>query len=382
VRVQLLDPSAYTPQYDHGLARGLAAAGADVRLITSRYLWSPMPAPEGFELDEAFYPRAMARSRGALARKALKLAEHVPGMLRVRREAERADVQHWQWLAVELLDTLLLPRPPVRVLTLHNARKGTLQSVRLRDRFEGAATALQRRLAHQMDAVVVHTREGVAYLEQELGLPPGRAHHIPHGALDYLTRLPSERPLPPELAAVEAPVVLMFGIVRPYKGLEVLLEAFRELAGAELWVVGRADMPMGPFHEQARAAAGRVRFVTRHVDDDELPALFRRADVVALPYRSIDQSGVLQAALAFGKPVVMSAVGGFPEVAEHGAGVLVPPGDPAALTAALAELLEDERRREDLAAAARAAAAGPYSWEEIGRRTLALYRSLDSDGRA
>jgi glycosyltransferase involved in cell wall biosynthesis len=379
VRVTLLDPSAYTPQYDHGLARGLAQAGAEVRLVTSRYLWSEMPPAEGFELVESFYPRAMRASRGALARKALKLAEHPSGMLALRRAAGEADVHHWQWLAMEPLDTLVLPRPRTRVLTLHNARKGTLQSVRLRDRFERIATALQRRIVRQMDAVVVHTREGVAYVEEELGMPAGRTHRIPHGALDYLTRLPGERPLPPELAAVEGPVILMFGIVRPYKGLEVLLDAFRGLRGAELWVVGRSAMPMAPFHEQAGRAEGRVRFVTRHVEDEEVPALFRRADVVALPYRSIDQSGVLQTALAFGKPVVMSAVGGFPEVVqEHGAGMLVPPGDAVALAEALQTLLDDEERRAELGAAAAAAAAGPYSWEEIGRRTLALYRSLNS----
>ena len=379
VRVKLLDPSAYTPQYDHGLARGLAAAGAEVQLVTSRYLWSEMPPAEGFEVVESFYTRAMAADRGVLARKALKVAEHPADMLALRGPAGAADVHHWQWLAVEPLDTVLLPRAPARVLTLHNARKGTLQSVRLRDRFERVSTALQRRIVHQMDAVVVHTREGIAYLEDELGLPPGRAHHIPHGALDYLTRLPRERPLPEPLADVEGPVILMFGVVRPYKGLELLLEAFRELDGAELWVVGRAGMPMDAFHEQARRAPGTVRFITRHVEDEEVPALFRRADVVALPYRSIDQSGVLQTALAFGKPAVMTAVGGLPEVVEeHGAGVLVEPGNPEAFAEALRALLGDPQRREALSAAAAAAAAGPYSWEEIGRRTLALYRSLNS----
>ncbi|MFN2616893.1 MAG: glycosyltransferase, partial [Thermoleophilaceae bacterium] len=81
--------------------------------------------------------------------------------------------------------------------------------------------------------------------------------------------------------------------------------------------------------------------------------------------------------LAVAKPVVLSAVGGFREVAEdHGAGRLVPPGDPAALAAAMRELLDDPAKRAALSERAAAAAAGPFSWEGIARRTLGLYEEL------
>ena len=71
-----------------------------------------------------------------------------------------------------------------------------------------------------------------------------------------------------------------------------------------------------------------MRFVDRFVPDSQVPALMRRADVVTLPYRNIEQSGVLYTALAFGRPLVLSAIGGFPEVAELGAARTVPPADP------------------------------------------------------
>jgi glycosyltransferase involved in cell wall biosynthesis len=102
----------------------------------------------------------------------------------------------------------------------------------------------------------------------------------------------------------------------------------------------------------------------------------RRADLVALPYLNIEQSGVLYTALAFGRPLVLSDVGGFSEVDAHGAARLVPPGDAEALRAALAELLGAPASRERMAAAAAAAAAGPYSWDAIGARTVALYERL------
>jgi glycosyltransferase involved in cell wall biosynthesis len=175
---------------------------------------------------------------------------------------------------------------------------------------------------------------------------------------------------------VADPVVLFFGLLRPYKGLEVLLEAWRGFTDAELWIVGRPRMPLEPL--QARAGPG-VRFVPRFVSDAEVPAFFRRADLIVLPYsrsQRIDQSGVLATALAFGKPSVVSDVGGFGEVAATGAALAVPPDDPPALRAALAALLGQPAARSKMADAAVAAAQGPYSWDHAAHETLRIYQRL------
>jgi glycosyltransferase involved in cell wall biosynthesis len=119
-----------------------------------------------------------------------------------------------------------------------------------------------------------------------------------------------------------------------------------------------------------------VRWVPRFLPDEELAAYFRRADLVVLPYRQIDQSGVLFTARAFGAPLLLSDVGGFSELAQDGAAALVAPGDPASLAAELRRLLADAPARAALAARARAAAAGRYSWEQIAREHLALYGTL------
>jgi glycosyltransferase involved in cell wall biosynthesis len=171
-------------------------------------------------------------------------------------------------------------------------------------------------------------------------------------------------------------VVLAFGLVRPYKGTDLLIRAFAEIEDAELWVVGMPRMPMKPLRSLAENAAGRVRFIDRFVTDPEIPAYMRRADVVALPYRNIEQSGVLYTALAFGRPLLLSDVGGFGEIAAEGAARTVPSENPAALAAALRELLGDDAERERLAASAQAAARGRYSWDKIGRETMALYERL------
>jgi len=350
--------------YDHSLAAALARRGADVELVTSRFLYGPIPAERDYAVTEAFYRRATRGSHSRRVRRALKLAEHGPDMLRYRSRSREADVRHYQWLPVEPLDLLLMPPARPRVLTMHNVL-----------RREGRS--LTRRIAKRMDAVVVHTRGGAQELER-LGVGPERVRIIPHGAFDHLTRQPREAPLPDELAAVEGPVILYFGTVRPYKGVEVLLEAFRELEGAELWVVGNPlGMAMEPLHQLAAAARGRVRFVSRYVTEPEAPAFLRRADVLVLPHRRVDQSGVLFMGLAFGKPMVLSDVGGFGEVArDHGAGRLVPPEDPPALAQALRELLADPAERAALGERAAAAAAGPFSWDAIAGRTLELYEEL------
>jgi glycosyltransferase involved in cell wall biosynthesis len=79
--------------------------------------------------------------------------------------------------------------------------------------------------------------------------------------------------------------------------------------------------------------------------------------------------------------MVLSDVGGFPEVAAHGAGILVPPEDPVALAAALERVVGDEAERRSLADAAVAAAAGAYSWDTAAERTLDLYEELLEEPR-
>ncbi len=119
-----------------------------------------------------------------------------------------------------------------------------------------------------------------------------------------------------------------------------------------------------------------MRWVPRFIPDAEVAAYFRRADLVVLPYREIDQSGVLFTALAFGAPLLLSAVGGFPELAGEGAAALVEPGDAEALAGELGRLLGDRTAREALAAGARGAAAGRYAWDVIAAAHLELYGAL------
>jgi glycosyltransferase involved in cell wall biosynthesis len=195
-------------------------------------------------------------------------------------------------------------------------------------------------------------------------------HVVPHGALRPWEGAP-EQPLPGELREVEGPVVLFFGLMRPYKGLDLLLEAWREVEGAELWVAG---MPRMDLTALRAAAPPRVRWLPRFIVGGEIHALMRRASLVVLPYREIDQSGVAFTAIGAGTPLLLSDVGGFPELAATGAARTFPQGDAAALSSALRELLADPEGLEAMALHAREAAAATYSWDAVARRTLELYQ--------
>jgi glycosyltransferase involved in cell wall biosynthesis len=364
MKVHVVDPPAYTPPYDHALCTALAGIGLDVELFTSEFAYGEVPAPVGYQRHELFYRHA-AGGGGSLARRTLRLAEHAPDMQRYRGLARDADVVHFQWLTVPALDGPLLPRGRPLVLTAHD--------VLSRERIAGSH-ASQRRLYRHFDALVTHSQAGRERLIEEAGVDASRVHVIPHGAFAYLAQLP-EADLPEELTETTVPVVLYFGLIRPYKGLDVLLDAWRGIDRAELWIVGRPRLDITAL----RAAAGpSVSWVPRFVSDSELAAAFRRADLVVLPYRQIEQSGVLATALAFGVPLVLSDVGGFSEVAAAGAARLVPPGDAGALHAALVELLSDDAERVRLGAAAASLAAGAASWESVAEQTAALYAKLVS----
>jgi glycosyltransferase involved in cell wall biosynthesis len=429
VRVHVVDPSSYTPPYDHALCDALSLADTAVELFTSRFPYGPVAQPNGYVRHELFY-RAALGAPGGRVRTLSKLAQHVPDMLRYRRAAQSADVVHFQWLPVQHLDGYLLPARRARdgrrrplVLTAHD--------VLPREPRPGQLSA-QKRLYDRFDAIVVHSEHGRARLIDELGADGERVHVIPHGVFTHLAPAISEgpqavsggmdaeagvsekgdaprargghpvfesahakgehakgeRPTPNELAPDDAtsahtkakrPVVLMFGLMRPYKGIDVLLDAWRGAEGeepienAELLIAG---MPRMDISELRAVAPPNVSFDPHFVTDEELPAYFERADLVVLPYLQADQSGVLFTALAFGKPLLLSDVGGFPEMRSTGAARIVEAGDPRALGRALRELLADRATLTEMCVRARAAANGRYSWTAIAAAHVELYEHL------
>jgi D-inositol-3-phosphate glycosyltransferase len=174
-----------------------------------------------------------------------------------------------------------------------------------------------------------------------------------------------------ELGIREPRVILFFGFIKAYKGLMVLLDAVPRLRGLlgedfRVLVVGDFYEDAAPYHERIAALgiADRLTLVSGYVPNEEVPRYFTAADVVVLPYLSATQSGIVQIAYRYDRPVVTTDVGGLPEfVTEGETGYLVPPGDPEALARGIARFYR-EANREGMARAI-AARRAETSWSAL-----------------
>jgi glycosyltransferase involved in cell wall biosynthesis len=365
MRIALLDPPSYSPAYDHHLAASLAARGHEVDLLTSPFAHGEPPRPVGYRRSELFLPwssRLLRRSPRSRLRFLLKGAEYLPSVGRMLRTigVMKPDVVHVQWLARPKVDLRwverLRRRRPV-VLTAHNVLP-----------HEGEADAEQRReLYLAFDRVIVLTHEGVKQVES-FGVPPERIVRIAHGTFDA----PS--------ATIEPPsgrMLLFFGLIRRYKGLDTLVRALAEVPDAPLVVAGDPLDPVEPTKRLARELGvdDRIEWRLGYLPAEAVERLMRDAAVTVFPYRSgLSASGALSTALGHGRPAVVTEVLGE-AVAEHGAGRVVPPDDPAALAGAIRELLDDPAALEE-AYRGTERAREALSWSAIAAAHEALYADL------
>jgi glycosyltransferase involved in cell wall biosynthesis len=381
MRVAVIDPQAYTPPYDNELCRALSVAGAEVELLTAHFTHGEAPVAHGYVRRELFGPplaRLISHRPSSRARIPLKAAGHAAGLARLLRHvsSRHPDVVHWQWA----------PRPAWDLKALRAARRNSGATVFtahdvLPRRSRGSAP-LWAELYASCDRVIVHGAASRDRLLVEVGgVPPERIATIPH-------------PLLHAGAAIDARLeqlasrILFFGLIRPDKGLDVLIEALpavaRRVPDVTLDVVGNPRMTIDPLRARAEALgiAGRITWDLRFVAESEVASVFARARAVALPYRWIEGSGVLATALAQGIPPVVTSVGTFPELcAAYDLGDPVAPDDPSALADALVRALTDPAARAR-AMAGMARARTELTWERTAKMTLDLYeRALAGSGR-
>lgn len=214
---------------------------------------------------------------------------------------------------------------------------------------------------------ITHSESDKALVCQAYGLDPAQVTVIPHGNYDHFGP-PVRKEDAKVMLRIEEPFVfLYFGLIRDYKGVPGLVRAFERLSPEErarcrLLLVGEVWEGKDGLYAQLRdsPARDRVTLVDRYVADTEVANFFSTADVVVLPYTRASQSGVAHIAIAYGKPLVVSRVGGLAEaLADYPGCTFVPPEDEEALARALRDALR--RGGDDVVHVAH----GKTSWDNV-----------------
>ncbi len=309
------------------------------------------------------------------------------------RQGRRYDLLHIHWIE----HLFMVPQPWQRrkgfvsvILALFLARILGIKivyTVHNLNHHEGRSPILNNWANHFVfrlaDAVHVHDPS----VAEEIGRLYGRTHHVfvvPHGS--YKGAYPDEVNQQQARAALrerkripipdDAFLFLFLGQVRPYKGIDLLIEAFTRVKDprARLLIAGKAEMV--PYAERIkRLVQDDPRIITHmtYVADEELQYFFRAANVCVFPYRHITTSGAALLAFTFEKPIIAPAMGPFVDLAAQGRGLLYPPGDVDGLRQVLERALEGAL--DDAAPAVRAYAEA-HNWSTLARDHVRVYERL------
>jgi glycosyltransferase involved in cell wall biosynthesis len=398
MRVFVVEPDGAggMTHYAYQLCDAMAAAGADVTLITS-HDYELGHLPHRFTVDArmalwANVAPGSERERSAAAHFLIAAGRKLRRIWRAIRYA-------WAW--ERLTRHLIRERPDVvqfgiirfpfvafYLRRLQNAGLTLTQVCHEWEAREAGAGPLRRVVAvgnravyPTFSAIFFHGEANRAEFRRSFDVPIERTHLIRHGDESMFTTLadPGGDARSRYGIPTGRPVAVFFGGLRPSKGLDDLLHAFaavREQLEATLVVAGA---PQGVEPADLRAMAARLGIAPevvidgRYLEMDEVGPLMRAADVVVLPYRTATASGALQVAYAFARPVIVTDVGALPEAVDDGrTGVVVPPERPDLLAAALVKVLTDQDEARAMGREGAALARERFSWAPIARKVLAV----------
>jgi glycosyltransferase involved in cell wall biosynthesis len=234
-------------------------------------------------------------------------------------------------------------------------------------------SAVSRHVLNCADFFITHSQWDRDNLARWLG--PSRAGAIrvsPHPTYEHLNQPVVSKAEAKAVLGIHAErVVLFFGFIRDYKGLRYLIESLplvRAELDVHLLIAGEVWGDAKPYHEliSRLGITASVTFIEKYIPNEEAARYFAASDLVVIPYVSATQSGIVQLAYGFGKPVVVSRVGGLPEVVEDGVtGYLVPPKDSASISSAVLDFYQHGREAAMIEAVRQKRSA--FSWERLCR---------------
>jgi glycosyltransferase involved in cell wall biosynthesis len=387
IAIALLTGGSDRP-YVFGLTTSLISRRVAMDLIGS----DELVFPEFHDIRELNFLnlRGCTRSDVSFLRKVLRLLMYYAKLIHYAATS-KPKIFHILWNnKLELFDrTLLMLYYRLLgkriVLTVHNVNAGKRDSTDTR--LNRLTLRIQYRLSHH---IFVHTDKMKGELIEEFGMRAPRVTVIPFGinnAVPNTSLTPAGAKQRLGLRKDEK-VILFFGRITPYKGLEYLIAAFEQVLALgldyRLIIAGRQDRCeeyWGAIREQIRehVQKGKILLEASFIPDDETEVYFKAADVVVLPYRDIYQSGVLFLGHSFGLPVIAADVGSLKdEIVEGKTGYVFRPEDPVDLARALKQYFASElyaelnSRRGEI----RAYASERHSWDVVGQKTRRVYAVL------
>ncbi|MGH3090506.1 MAG: glycosyltransferase, partial [Rubrobacteraceae bacterium] len=361
--------------YDFGLCGGLAEAGVEVSLYTCDETVRDTAKPYEIRLPyRGIYGKDPAWLRGL---------RYLRGSARSLLGAKlgRARIAHFHFFHVgplELFNVLLAKLLGTKVVvTAHDARSFV----------ESLSVPWMSKTAYRAaDGIIAQSEVSRRELVSVLGEPEGKIDAIPHGNyLPFIGEVPSQADAKARIGVpAGAPVILFFGQIKSVKGLDVLIEAMPEFLrkhpDALLVVAGRVwkdDFRRYETRIEDLGISDNCVLHVRYVPDSEVKNYYAAADIVALPYRRIYQSGVLLMAMSYGKPAIVSDIAGMTEVVSDGInGYVFPSGDSKALAARLAAALSEPEELRLVGERALTHVRERNDWTRIGRMTADFYRSV------
>ncbi len=384
-----LDPGNFTPGYVLNLSRELLDLDYPVTWLTSPHLYeNDFPLPGGLQVQISFFsfqclaPLKVSRKFWAL-RKIRKLLQYPLDLHRllINLRSHAPGILHVHWALWPIWDYRLwksLQKSGWKVFyTLHDPRplKGTLPWPLTRHQFA---------LARQADKIVVHEEKGRELLcrsglqndQVQLTVPAAPLLHDSSDGDKVAFRKALNLP-------VQGKIILFFGFIKQYKGFDVLLAALKLLKGNAVeflaLVAGVSLSADRKYYRRIRQLelSDRLRWDNRYVPESLVEAYFKAADVLALPYLAASSSGVLLNALACGLPVVGSDVEGINDLVRNNeSALLVPSGDPIALSEALQRLIDDSSLAKRVAYQGLLLTKKNYSWKCAGMQIATLYNEM------
>jgi len=297
-------------------------------------------------------------------------------------------IVHLQWIADRAADLyfirlLRLCRLKI-VYTVHDLLPHDAHTAQNRDYFE--------KVYRQADRLIVHSHNNKREMLELFDIESDTVQVIPHGShrvsFAYQDTQKDEARARLGLPS-HVDVILFFGLIKQYKGLEYLLQAFdvvvKKYGHAKLVIAGKIDDSNSDMYRhysmmlEQCARRADILVENGYVPVDSVSSYFAAADIVVLPYTKASQSGVLLSAYAAGKPVVVTETGSLSETVRHGvSGFVVPPQNADALADAILQILTDSTLKEKMGAEASRLARTVYSWQHIAKLTLHLYEGVGS----